>query len=138
MSVSHLIVEKGPERGREITIPPEGARIGRSSRNDITLLDPVMSRFHCRIYWIDPHTLAVADLGSSNHTLVNGHPAQDQPLKIGDLITLGDSVLKVVRAGGPLSGEAAASIAHPPSAPSSPLASPVPAPPRSPLSLIHI
>lgn len=135
MSVSHLIVEKGPERGREITIPVEGARIGRSSRNDITLMDPVMSRFHCRIYWIDTHTLAVADLGSSNHTLVNGHPAQEQPLKVGDRITLGDSVLKVVRAGEPLPGEAAASIAHPPSAPSAPLAPPVPAaPPRSPLT----
>jgi hypothetical protein len=122
MSIVHLIVEIGPDRGRELTIPPEGARIGRSSRNDITLLDPVMSRFHCRIFWIDPQTLAIADLGSSNQTLVNGNPAQEQPLQIGDLITLGDSVLKVIRAGAPGPGDVATSIDHPPvPAPSRPL-----------------
>jgi hypothetical protein len=134
MSVSHLIVEKGPDRGREITIPPDGARIGRSSRNDITLLDPVMSRFHCRIFWLDPQTLAVADLGSSNQTLVNGHPVQEQPLKSGDRITIGDSVLKVVRAGEPVPGEISVSVDPPPAVSSAPLAAPVPAPHRSPLT----
>ena len=133
MNVSHLIVEKGPDCGREITIPPNGVRIGRSSRNDVTLLDPVMSRFHCRIYWHDPHTLAVADLGSSNQTCVNGQPVQDQPLTLGDRITLGDSVLKVIQDGNPLPPALAANNI-PPAADPAALAHPrPPAPHRPPL-----
>ena len=47
----HLVVEAGPERGREISIAQAGARIGRSSRNDVVLDDPSMSRFHCRLFF---------------------------------------------------------------------------------------
>lgn len=94
----HLVVEQGPDRGKTLTIPARGARIGRSSRNDITLSDPLMSRHHCRFLFKDG-VLAVADLGSANQTLVNDQPATECVLKNGDRVTLGDNVLRVAHAG---------------------------------------
>lgn len=93
----HLIIEAGPDRGRELTVPPEGARVGRSSANDITLADPVASRFHCRFFWTQEGRLAAADLGSSNKTEVNGRQISGETqLSVGDRVVIGDTTLKVV------------------------------------------
>ena len=92
----HLIVEKGPDQGREITIRPEGARLGRSSNNDIALKDPVMSRYHCRIFFKPNEGLWVEDLGSANNTLLNSEPVHITRMLTGDRLMLGDTILKVV------------------------------------------
>jgi len=92
----HLIVEKGPDQGREISIRPEGARVGRSGNNDIALTDPVMSRYHCRIFFKPSEGLWVEDLGSANKTLLNSAPVHIVRMRTGDLLMLGDTVLKVV------------------------------------------
>ncbi len=92
----HLLVEEGPDRGREITIRPEGARVGRSSNNDIALKDPVMSRYHCRVFFKPNEGLWVEDLGSANNTLLNSEPAHITRMKVGDRLMIGDTVLKVV------------------------------------------
>ena len=92
----HLIVEAGPDRGKEISIRPEGARIGRSSNNDIALKDPVMSRYHCRIFFKPNEGLWVEDLGSANNTILNSAPVHLVRMQIGDHLALGDTVLKVV------------------------------------------
>jgi hypothetical protein len=91
----HLVVEAGPERGREIQIPPGGVRIGRSSRNDVVLNDPSLSRFHCRLFFKPGEGLWVADLGSSNETLLNGTPVQENRLSPGDEISIGDTTMRV-------------------------------------------
>jgi pSer/pThr/pTyr-binding forkhead associated (FHA) protein len=65
-------VEAGPDTGRRITVPPAGGRIGRSSQNDIELTDPSVSRFQCRVFFKPDGLLWVADLGSTNETLLNG------------------------------------------------------------------
>lgn len=92
----HLVVESGPERGREIEIPVVGARLGRASGNDITLNDPSISRFQCRFYFKNDRELFVADLASTNETLVNGRAIQDLQLFVGDRVTVGESTFKVV------------------------------------------
>lgn len=92
----HLIVEEGPDRGREISIRPDGARVGRSSNNDIALKDPVMSRYHCRLFFKPNEGLWVEDLGSANRTLLNAKPARIVRMHIGDRLMLGDTILKVV------------------------------------------
>jgi len=92
----HIIVEKGPDKGMEISIRPEGARIGRSSNNDIALTDPVMSRYHCRVFFKPNEGLWVEDLGSSNNTLLNSEPVHMERMRPGDRLMLGDTVLKVV------------------------------------------
>jgi len=92
----HLIVEKGPDQGRKITIRPEGARLGRSSNNDIALKDPVMSRYHCRIFFKPNEGLWVEDLGSANNTFLNSEPVHITRMLLGDRLMLGDTTLKVV------------------------------------------
>ena len=92
----HLIVEAGPDLGRKITIRPEGARLGRSSNNDIALKDPVMSRYHCRVFFKPNEGLWVEDLGSANNTLLNAQPVHITRMLVGDHLTLGDTTLKVL------------------------------------------
>lgn len=109
----HLVVEAGPERGREISVSKDGVRIGRSSRNDVVLDDASMSRFHCRLFFKPDEGLWVADLGSSNETMVNGAAIQEARVKPGDTISIGDTVIKVRsdRESGEVTADAGASAA---------------------------
>ena len=93
-----MIVEKGPaaDQGRSFSIPANGMRIGRSSKNDIVLVDPLLSRHHCRMAFTTDGELRVSDLGSANETRVNGKTIQDERLRTGDLVTIGDTSLRVV------------------------------------------
>jgi len=95
VSQANLIVVAGPDRGREITIEGESARVGRSSTNDIVLRDDSLSRFQCRLSFRNGTELWVSDLGASNQTLVNGREAREQRLQIGDVVTVGKSELRV-------------------------------------------
>lgn len=92
----HLIVERGSAKGREIVIPADGVRIGRSSRNDLSIDDPALSRFHCRLFFKPDEGLWLSDLGSANGTLVNGREVQEQRVRRGDEIVLGESSLRVI------------------------------------------
>ena len=89
-----LIAEAGPDRGREITVPEGEISLGRSSQNDVCLVDPILSRHHCRISFHDG-VLSVEDLDSANGTLVNGNEVKQAELHDGDTVTIGDTVLRV-------------------------------------------
>lgn len=91
----HLIVEGGPEKGREIVVPREGIRIGRSSRNDISMDDPALSRFHCRLYFDEEGNLWISDLGSANGTVVNDAEVEERKLAVGDVCSLGETTMRV-------------------------------------------
>jgi len=95
-SAPHLVVENGRQKGMKITVPPEGARLGRSSKNDIVLLDPLLSRHHCRLFLKPGEGLWVADLGSANETLVNGAAVRETRLHKDDKILVGDTELRVL------------------------------------------
>lgn len=91
----HLLITVGPGQGRIIEVPPGGGRIGRSKENDIVLSDDSLSRFHCRVFFKEG-TLAVADLASTNETLVNGGSIQERMLSPGDRIEIGETILRVL------------------------------------------
>lgn len=92
----HLIVEEGADKGLEITVPPDGLRVGRSSSNDVVLKDPAMSRFHCRFFFKSSDGLWAEDLGSANQTMINGAPLQEARVRVGERIMIGDTVIKIV------------------------------------------
>ena len=92
----HIVIESGEDKGREISVPAQGARMGRSSRNDVTLSDPLLSRHHCRVFFKADADMWIADLGSANRTFVNGKPIEESLLHTGDSIAVGDTVMKVV------------------------------------------
>ncbi len=92
----HLVIESGPEQGRRLSVPEGGARMGRSSQNDIELTDPAVSRFQCRVFFKPDETLWVSDLGSTNQTVVNGQPILETILNLGDTLEMGETILRVV------------------------------------------
>ncbi len=87
-----LLVIQGPEQGREIGLGADGVDIGRE---DCTLNIPhhLVSRRHARIER-QGAGYSVRDLGSTNGTFVNNARVADQPLKDGDKIKVGKSVVK--------------------------------------------
>ncbi len=96
----HLIVEQGADKGKKIFIPPDGARVGRSSGNDIMLNDPALSRYNNRFFFKqDDGGLWVADLDSANGTLVNGKTVQEVKLNPGDRVLIGETTLLVADTG---------------------------------------
>jgi len=100
--VTHILITEGPNKGMEIHVTSEGVRIGRSSRNDISIADEAMSRFQCRFYLQAGTGLWVSDLGSANGTMVNGKLVQEQQLHVKDEILAGDTRMRVVNAGSEL------------------------------------
>ncbi|MDH7576491.1 MAG: DUF3662 and FHA domain-containing protein [Bacillota bacterium] len=90
-----LRVVRGPDQGK--AFPLAGERqymIGRKNSNQIVLSDLNTSREHALIEWRDGN-LFLTDLQSRNGTLVNGTPIQQQRLKVGDKIQIGENVLQV-------------------------------------------
>jgi hypothetical protein len=92
----HLLVVAGVGEGRRYTVTPAGARLGRSSKNDIVVEDALLSRHHCRFYFRPGQGLWVTDLASANGTSVNDQPIQDSVLHVGDVVTVGETRLQVL------------------------------------------
>jgi len=68
--------------------------IGRSSQSDLALdKDPKVSRNHCRIELTPSNVPVLYDLGSMSGSYVNGKKVTQSPLRSGDKIQLGDSML---------------------------------------------
>jgi hypothetical protein len=74
--------------------------LGRYRDSDLTILVRSVSRQHCAIsYSYASNLWAIADLGSTSGTYVNGNrlpPNDPTPIKIGDRIHLGQCLINVV------------------------------------------
>jgi signal transduction histidine kinase len=91
--VPRLIVTKGPDEGRQFPLAPGAvATVGRHSTNPVPLRDPQVSRRHFEIT-PDPDGPVLNDLGSGNGTRVNGQTVRTAPLRVGDEIAVGETVL---------------------------------------------
>lgn len=89
-----IIVEKGPDAGREFTVSEAGCDIGRSPQNGIVLNDGELSRKHCRIEFRG-EDLWISDLASANGTFVNGQEVPEKRIVAGDVVLIGASQLRV-------------------------------------------
>ena len=97
-------VEPGPlppfmeleaDDGRRYPIGHNRSVIGRSAGADVHLPGDDVSRRHALV-WREAGSVWLADLESSNGTLVNGHPVVEATdLVHGDLVTFGDSSFTV-------------------------------------------
>jgi hypothetical protein len=94
-----LVVETGAPLAGEFPVPALGARLGRSSQNDIALPDLLLSRHHCR-FELRGEELWVIDLASANQTLVNGKTIEECRLHPGDAVQVGDTILRVTTTAG--------------------------------------
>ncbi|MBL8956495.1 MAG: FHA domain-containing protein [Myxococcaceae bacterium] len=95
-----LVCLAGPQAGSEYVLEGDEMVIGRAADNAISIPDTSVSRKHVLLRntgsgW------AASDMGSGNGTLINQSAiAEETPLSDGDVITLGDTELKIVIEGG--------------------------------------
>jgi hypothetical protein len=79
--------------GERHALGPGGLVIGRARDCDIVVDDPSVSRRHAEVR-PQEGGFGVADLGSTNGTLLNGEPVETAPLTAGDRITVGRTELR--------------------------------------------
>ena len=91
-----LLVLSGPVRGSRIEVPAGGLLFGRAAGPAGRLGDdPALSRWHARLD-LAGEGLVVEDLASSNGTLLNGQRISGrQPVRPGDVVTVGASQLQL-------------------------------------------
>ncbi len=87
-------VVTGPDAGRWFESRAPETVVGRAAECAIALADPDVSRKHCAIH-AEGESLRLEDLGSTNGTYRNGKRVLSAPLKTGDTIELGSTLLKV-------------------------------------------
>lgn len=87
-----LIVIRGVDEGKQFELTGSTVTVGRHSANAVPLHDTQVSRRHLEVR-AAAHGYELFDLGSGNGTLLNGQPVQVAPLRSGDTITVGQSVL---------------------------------------------
>lgn len=87
-----LVVLSGHLAGKTFLLGLEAFSIGRHAGNSLQVLDPAVSRHHCRVEPVGRGFL-VRDLGSRQGTFVNGRPVQEHCLEEGDLVAVGDTLL---------------------------------------------
>src|SRR5438067_7970086 len=86
----------GKYQGGEYPLQESGELvIGRSSDLDMVLIEDMVSRKHAKLI-LQPGSISIADLGSTNGTFVNGEKVKKAQLKEGDRILIGTSILKLV------------------------------------------
>src|SRR5882724_10387155 len=87
-----LLGISGPLKGAAFPLPAGEVSIGRDSSNQLWAADPALSRRHCLVL-ASGDKFSIRDLKSRNGTMVNGVPVEQQQIRHGDQIYIGDSVL---------------------------------------------
>jgi len=87
-----LFATAGPLKESTIALPESESTLGRDPANAVPVLDPSVSRKHCLMRRAEDGRFQIKDLASRNGTVVNGVTVQEQWLRHGDEIAIGDSV----------------------------------------------
>lgn len=95
LTLFHIDVLEGPERGRSFAIAGLPALIGRGQEAAIALDgDLGVSRRHAEIY-ASGQALHLRDLGSTHGVTVNGVKYLEQAIRSGDRIGVGQTILQI-------------------------------------------
>jgi hypothetical protein len=90
-----VVIEKG-KAGKAFPLAKDRVIIGRLGESDLVLSDPGVSRRHAEVRHEDGNYV-IADLGSTNGTMVNEATIGERVLEEGDRITVGRTVLEFRR-----------------------------------------
>ncbi|MFC9845560.1 FHA domain-containing protein [Streptomyces sp. NPDC060223] len=98
---AQLQVVAGPDAGGVHLLHGGQIRIGRSADADVPLDDPDVSRLHAAITVTPEGRVSVADLGSTNGTVLNGTRVGTRPVRFapGALLRVGESALRLAPPG---------------------------------------
>jgi ABC transport system ATP-binding/permease protein len=94
-----LVVLIGPHQGYEFPLEGERHLIGRGEECDFSIDHASVSRVHAEVRRIDPDHLEILDKGSSNGLRINSRDMPRAVLDNGDVIEVGDVILKFVAQG---------------------------------------
>src|SRR5215831_18339205 len=90
-----LEVVDGPDKGQRFLLPPDGAAvIGRGRSAQVRLTDLQVSREQCRLHSA-ADGLILTDTSSTGGTAVNGQRITEHVLRLGDVIDIGQTRLRV-------------------------------------------
>src|SRR5262249_38212298 len=96
---ARLVVLTAPLSGAEFSLPERGElKLGRAPELDIALDHRSVSREHAKIACDGAH-IRILDVGSINGVVVNHEKVSEARLAAGDMIELGDMVLRFVAQG---------------------------------------
>ncbi len=98
-SVASLFVIQGADQGKRFELKTKPMALGRDQSNPIRLHDTEVSRRHAEVRPVED-SYRVVDLGSANGTFVNGQSIDQAPLRSGDRLQLGQTVM-LFNAGNP-------------------------------------
>ncbi|GAA3232275.1 hypothetical protein GCM10020256_47550 [Streptomyces thermocoprophilus] len=100
---AQLHVVAGPDAGGVHLLHGGEVRVGRSADADVPLDDPDVSRLHCAVTLAADGRVTVADLGSTNGTVLDGTRVDGRPVRVGagSLLRIGESALRLAPPGGP-------------------------------------
>ena len=93
--VAWLVLERGPDKGKEFPIDKANVTIGRHVENDICLFyDEKISRFHGRVSFDKDGDIIYEDLDSTNGSTINNKWFKNEKVKIkhGDRILIGGGI----------------------------------------------
>ncbi len=90
-----LIIREGTNPGTTYRLGQRNLTIGRDPGNLIQLVDDKVSRRHAMVRW-DGEGYTLIDLNSRNGVQIDGQRVHKYPLSIGDLFTVGNTVLEVL------------------------------------------
>lgn len=91
-----LVLVVGPVIGEKFPLAKEQMVIGRQPEAEIFIDDGSISRRHAEVVRTADGRSLLRDLGSKNGTFCNDKPVTEKPLDDGDLIRIGDAILKYV------------------------------------------
>lgn len=93
-----LNVTAGPDQGRSFVVPTGKQHlIGRGQETDTQLCDPSVSRLHCKLS-NEAKAIVLKDNQSASGTFVNGQAISERILRLGDVIRVGDTELRLAPA----------------------------------------
>jgi len=98
-----LVGLTGPGAGAEFILARPASILGRGPDASLVLKDPKVSRRHLKVMVVpDPehasgHTVLIQDLGSTNGVRVDGQKIEQQRLRGGEKILVGNTVLRFER-----------------------------------------
>jgi hypothetical protein len=89
-----IIIRAGYNQGATFKLGKRALTIGRDPGNLIQLVDENVSRRHAMISWVDEQHV-LKDLNSQNGVELNGVPAHEAVLSLGDRVVIGATELEI-------------------------------------------
>lgn len=89
---AELVVVKGENRGAFVSVSGT-ITIGRSEDADLTIMDSKASSLHAKVTQLEGGIVILEDLDSTNGTYVNKERIEQVPLRSGDLVKIGRTMM---------------------------------------------